>query len=149
MKKGDQDGMPRITKDEIEALCERDLPFAQVLGTTVDDIGRGTAVVRLPYKSDLLRPGGTISGPAMMGLADFGAFVAVLSLIGPVEMAVTTSLTCNFLRRPGPADLLAQARILKLGKRLAYGDVEIFSEADRGEGPVAHATATYSIPPQG
>ena len=86
---------------------------------------------------------------AMMGLADFGAFVAVLSLIGPVEMAVTTSLTCNFLRRPGPADLLAQARILKLGKRLAYGDVEIFSEADRGEGPVAHATATYSIPPQG
>ncbi len=141
--------MPRITIDQIEALCERDLPFAKTLGITVDDIGRGTAVVRLPYKSDLLRPGGTISGPAIMGLADFAAYVTVLSLIGPVEMAVTTSLTCNFLRRPGQADLIAQARILKLGKRLAYGDVEVFSEAEEGEGPVAHATATYSIPPQG
>jgi len=140
--------MPRITKDQIDSLCERDLPFAKTLGIAVDDIGQGTAQVRLPYKSDLLRPGGTISGPAIMGLADFATFVAVLSLIGPVEMAVTTSLTCNFLRRPGRADLLARARILKLGKRLAYGDVEVFSEADEGEGPVAHATATYSIPPQ-
>lgn len=141
--------MPKITIDQIEALCERDLPFAKTLGITVDDIGRGTAVVRLPYKSDLLRPGGTISGPAIMGLADFAVYVTVLSLIGPVELAVTTSLTSNFLRRPGPADLVAHARILKLGKRLAYGDVEIFSEAEEGEGPVAHVTATYSIPPQG
>ena len=140
--------MPKVTKEEIDALCERELPFAKALGITVEELGRGIVVVRLPYKSDLLRPGGTISGPAMMGLADFTVFVAVLSLIGPVAMAVTTSLTCNFLQRPGQGDLLAHGRILKMGKRLAYGDVEIFSEAEQGEGPVAHATATYSIPPQ-
>ena len=140
--------MPKITIDQIEALCERDLPFAKTLGITVDDIGRGTAVVRLPYKSDLLRPGGTISGPAIMGLADFAVYVTVLSLIGPVELAVTTSLTSNFLRRPGPADLVAHARILKLGRRLAYGEVSVYSEGEDEFEPAAHITATYSIPPR-
>ena len=140
--------MPKVTVEEIQAICERELPIARAMGLSVEELGKGTAKVRLPYKSDLLRPGGTISGPATMGLADFSIYVAVLSLIGPEEMAVTTSLTCNFLRRPGPCDLLAEARILKLGKRLAYGDVEIFSEAEAGEGPVAHVTATYSIPPR-
>ena len=139
--------MPKITKEEVADLCAREVPFAQSMGLQVEDIGRGTASVRLPYKSDLLRPGGTVSGPAIMGLADFTVYVTVLSLIGPVALAVTTSLTCNFLRRPGPFDLLAQGRVLKLGKRLAYGDVEVFSAGEEGEGPVAHVTATYSIPP--
>jgi uncharacterized protein (TIGR00369 family) len=95
-----------------------------------------------------LRPGGTINGPALMSLADYGMYVAVLSRIGRVEMAVTTSLNCNFLRLPRPGAVIADCRLLKLGKRLAYGEVSMFSEGDEDSGPVAHVTATYSIPPE-
>ncbi len=84
----------------------------------------------------------------VMSLADFGMYVAVLSRIGRVEMAVTTSLNCNFLRLPKPGAVLADCRLLKLGKRLAYGEVSLFSEGDEDSGPVAHVTATYSIPPK-
>ena len=93
---------------------------------------------------EMLRPGGTISGPAMFGLADVALYGAVLSMIGPVALAVTTNMNINFLRKPAPKDLLAEARILKLGKRLAVGEVTIWSEGE--EEPVAHATGTYSIP---
>jgi acyl-coenzyme A thioesterase PaaI-like protein len=82
----------------------------------------------------------------MMGLADFALFVAVLAAIGPVPLAATVNLNINFLRKPGPRDLTAEARLLKLGKRLATGEVTIRSEGE--DEPVAHVTATYSIPPQ-
>ena len=101
----------------------------------------------MPYSYALLRPGGTIAGPALMALADTAMYAAVLSLIGKVELAVTTNLTCNFLRRPVPADVIADARILKLGKRLAFGDVTLYSEGDVD--PIAHVTSTYSMPPEG
>jgi acyl-coenzyme A thioesterase PaaI-like protein len=74
-------------------------------------------------------------------------YVAVLSAIGRVELAVTTNLNCNFLRRPKPGAVVADCRLIKLGKRLAYGEVSLFSEGDEAQGPVAHVTATYSIPP--
>jgi acyl-coenzyme A thioesterase PaaI-like protein len=74
-------------------------------------------------------------------------YVAVLSAIGRVELAVTTNLNCNFLRRPKPGAVVAECRLIKLGKRLAYGEVSLFSEGDEAQGPVAHVTATYSIPP--
>ncbi|HLJ64155.1 MAG TPA: PaaI family thioesterase, partial [Stellaceae bacterium] len=101
---------------------------------------------RLPYHSDFLRPGGTIGGPLQMALADLAMYAAVMAAAGPVEAAVTTNLTMNFLRKPGPADLLAHARLLKLGKRLAVGEVELYSEGEPDM--VAHATVTYSIPPR-
>ncbi len=82
-----------------------------------------------------------------MSLADYGMYVAVLSAIGRVEMAVTTNLTCNFLRRPKPGAVIAHCRLIKLGRRLAYGEVSLYSEGDEDGGPVAHVTATYSIPP--
>ena len=94
-----------------------------------------------------LRPGGTISGPTMMELADFAMYVAVFSAIGPQPLAVTTNLTINFLRKPARADLIAAAKLMKVGKRLAVGEVTIYSEGS--DGPVAHVTATYSIPQQG
>jgi uncharacterized protein (TIGR00369 family) len=118
------------------------------MGFEITDIGKGTCRVRLPQKDEFLRPGGTINGPALMSLADFGMYVAVLSRIGRVEMAVTTSLNCNFLRRPRPGAVIADCRLLKLGKRLAFGEVSMFSEGDEDSGPVAHVTATYSIPPE-
>jgi uncharacterized protein (TIGR00369 family) len=79
----------------------------------------------------------------MMALADFAMYVAVLAAIGPVPLAVTINLNINFLRRPAPRDLVAEARLLKLGKRLATGEITIWSHGE----PVAHATSTYSIPP--
>ena len=99
------------------------------------------------YKDTFLRPGGTIAGPVMMGLADAAVYALVLAHVGPVELAVTTSLNINFLRKPAPGDMLAIARPLKIGRRLAIGDVALYS-ADADDVVVAHATATYSIPPQ-
>ncbi len=140
--------MPRITVEEVNRICEASLPWAAMMGFEIEDIGKGTCRVRLPRKDEFLRPGGTVNGPALMGLADYGMYVAVMSMIGPVEMAVTTSLNCNFLRRPKPGAVVADCRLIKLGKRLAYGEVSLYSEGDEDAGPVAHVTATYSSPPE-
>ena len=93
-----------------------------------------------------LRPGGTVSGPTMFAAADCAFYYAVLAMIGREALTVTTNLDINFLRKPPVADLRAEARILKLGKLLATGDVLVFSE-DLPD-PVAHATVTYAIPPK-
>jgi acyl-coenzyme A thioesterase PaaI-like protein len=92
-----------------------------------------------------VRPGGTVAGPALFALADVALYAAVLSRIGPVELAVTTSMTINFLRKPAPRPVIAEARLLQLGRRLAYGEVLLLSDGEAD--PVAHATGTYSIPP--
>ncbi len=139
--------MPKITIAEIGDLCGDSLPWVTMFGFTIEEIGEGTCRVRLPQRDEFLRPGGTISGPALMSLADYSMYVALLSAIGRVELAVTTNLTCNFLRRPKPGAILADCRLIKLGKRLAYGEVSLYSEGDETKGPVAHVTATYSIPP--
>jgi uncharacterized protein (TIGR00369 family) len=140
--------MSRITAEEIHDICDSALPWAVDMGMRVETIGEGVCRVRLPFRESFLRPGGTVSGPALMGLADFGMYVAVLSAIGRVELAVTTNLCINFLRKPGRADVLADCRLIKLGKRLAYGEVFLFSEGAPEDEPVAHVTATYSIPPE-
>lgn len=140
--------MTRITPEEIQDICEKELPWVVELGMTVETLEEGVCTVRLPYRDVHLRPGGTISGPAMMTVADFAMYGAVLSAIGRVELAVTINLNINFLRRPKPGDILAEARLLKLGKRLAVGDVLIHSEGEESGEPVAHATSTYSIPPR-
>lgn len=137
--------MSRITKTEIFEIIAQSLPGAAAYDLKIDRLKAGYAVVRMPYKPDFVRPGGTISGPTMMALADFAMYVVVMSLIGRVELAVTTNLNINFLRKPAPKDLVAEGRILKLGKRLAVMEVTIFSKGERE--PVAHVTGTYSIPP--
>lgn len=139
--------MPRITAEDIHEICEQSLPWARMMGFEIVDIGKGTCRVRLPQSDQFLRPGGTVSGPALMSLADYAMYVAVLSMIGRVELAVTTNLNCNFLRRPKPGAVMADCRLIKLGKRLAYGEASLYTEGDEAEGPVAHVTATYSIPP--
>ncbi|WP_027856434.1 PaaI family thioesterase [Marinobacterium jannaschii] len=111
----------------------------------LESVEDGSAEMRLPVDDQHLRPGGTVSGPAMMGLADVAMYAALLTRIGPVALAVTTSLNINFLRKPSPeADLIATARLLKCGKRLAVGEVYLSSAGE--EEIVAHATLTYSIP---
>ena len=103
--------------------------------------------MRLVPAEKSTRPGGTIAGPTLMMLADVAMYIAVLASIGWVPLAVTTNLNINFLKKPAPGALLAECEILKLGKRLAVGSVTIYAEGD--DEPVAHATSTYSIPPQG
>jgi uncharacterized protein (TIGR00369 family) len=138
--------MSRITKAEIAEIVSDALPFAAMLAPKIEKLKAGEAVVRVPFKPDFVRPGGTISGPVMMGLADFAMYVVVMSLVGRVELAVTTNLNINFLRKPAQKDMLAHAKILKLGKRLAVLEVTLTS-AGSSEA-VAHVTGTYSIPPR-
>jgi len=137
---------PAMTVKELESFLARE--FSQVFhdrsGLTIEDAMHCGARVRQAYSAQFVRPGGTISGPTMMTLADFSMYVAVLASIGPVPLAVTTNLNINFLRKPGSRDLIADCRLLKLGKRLAVGEVMIRS--DGMDEPVAHVTSTYSIP---
>lgn len=141
----------RITIADFKAMCSDRLPFAKLIGMELDRIEADGVIMRARYNEDHLRPGGTISGPVMMALADGAVYALLLSHIGPVELAVTTNLSINFLRKPEPADLLARASLLKLGARLAVAEVSIYSAGADGEisgEAVAHATATYSIPPR-
>jgi uncharacterized protein (TIGR00369 family) len=133
---------------EVATLLQTEFPqvFQDGSGITIEDAWHGGCRVRRAYSQKFLRPGGTISGPTMMGLTDFAMYVAILASIGPVPLAVTTNLNINFLRKPAPGDLIAQARLIKLGKRLAVGEVAIHSDGE--EDMVAHATTTYSIPPR-
>ncbi|MEE9559847.1 MAG: PaaI family thioesterase [Acidiferrobacterales bacterium] len=138
--------MPRISIAEFENIARERVPFMGQLGVQVEQLEKGMARVRIPFRDDFIRPGGTIAGPVLMGLADLAMYGAVLTLIGRVELAVTTNFNINFLRRPRPGDIIAEARILKLGKRLVVGEVGLFRDGD--EEMVAHVTSTYSIPPQ-
>lgn len=104
------------------------------------------ALMRLDTGDRHLRPGGTISGPTMMGLADAAMYALVMANLGPVALAVTTNLNINFYRKPAPGVLHARASMLKLGRRLAVGEVLLYTEDPAAS--VAHVTLTYSIPPQ-
>ncbi|PCJ18543.1 MAG: thioesterase [Candidatus Cloacimonadota bacterium] len=135
--------MPKIIIDDIDLTL---FPLVGEFGITIEKITKGKAILRLPIKQHTLRPGGTISGPAMMAISDFAIFIAIQSLTGKKMDLVTTNLNCNFLRKPKAVDLLAHAEIMKIGSRLAYGTVCLYSEGDSE--PVAHVTCTFSIPPK-
>jgi uncharacterized protein (TIGR00369 family) len=137
---------PALTADEIGDLLHEVFPqaFYPGCGLILDRVDYGNVRVRRHFHADYLRPGGTISGPTMMELADFAMYVAIFSAIGRQPLAVTTNLNINFLRKPGPADLIAEAKLMKVGKRLAVGEVTLYS--DGASEPVAHVTSTYSIP---
>jgi len=135
---------PAMTAAEVQAFLEQ--VFEQATHIKVEETGPGFSRCRLPFDSRHLRPGGTISGPSMFQLADCGLYAMVLGTLGPVALAVTTNLNINFLRKPGPRDLIAESRALKFGSRLVIGEVSLYSEGDPDM--VAHATGTYSIPPR-
>jgi uncharacterized protein (TIGR00369 family) len=139
---------PVMTIDEVHRFLESDFPQIHTDGRvmSVIDISPGRASMRLDPSDRHLRPGGTVSGPALFALADVTAYVAVIAHIGPVALAVTTSLTINFLRLPKLTPTTCTCRILKLGNRLAVIEASIFQ--DDPDELVAHATATYSIPPR-
>jgi len=137
---------PAMTVQQLERFLAAE--FSQAYhpqsGLTIEAVWQGGGRVRQAYRPQFNRPGGTISGPTMMALADFTMYVGLLASVGPVPLAVTTNLNINFLRKPGTRDLIAECRLLKLGRRLAVGEVIIRS--DGADEPVAHVTTTYSIP---
>lgn len=130
----------------LNAFLESDFP--QVAGQyVIDDVTPGGVLARLRVRDGHLRPGGTVSGPSMFALADLAVYCAILSRIGPVGLAVTTNASIDFMRKPAAGvDLLADCRILKLGRVLAVADVLIRS--DGMDAPVARCSMTYSIPPE-
>lgn len=136
--------MPVLGVDELQAILAGGFPDADV--PHVEEVNDDFVLVSYAITDRHGRPGGTVSGPVMMSLADTSAWVVIMSQIGPVVLAVTTSLHIDFLRKPELTDLMARARLLKLGKRLAVVDVELFSRGSTEL--VAKSQVTYSIPPR-
>ncbi|HEY1127917.1 MAG TPA: PaaI family thioesterase [Roseateles sp.] len=134
---------PRPSQADLAAFLLTEFPQNRC---TLEDMDEdGSVVVAHPVGERELRPGGTVSGPVMMTLADVALYIAILARIGIVPLAVTTNLSINFLRKPrADRRVVARCRLLKLGKALAVGEVYIYSEGE--DEPVAHATGTYSIP---
>jgi len=132
------------TQEEITAFLAKEFPQARCV---VDDVGARRATVSLEVGVADLRPGGTVAGPVLMEVADMALYIALLGEIGIVPLAVTTSLTINFLRKPTAGKrIVGECKLLKVGKSLVIGEVSIYSDGTTE--PVAHAVGTYSIPPR-
>jgi acyl-coenzyme A thioesterase PaaI-like protein len=133
-----------ISKEELTEFLHSEFPQIKC---SIDEVGNRGAIVRHRVVQDELRPGGTVSGPVMMTTADVALYVAILGEIGLVPLAVTTSLTINFLRKPSPQkDIIGKCTLIKVGRILVVGEVELYSDGEAE--PVAHVIGTYSIPPK-
>ena len=138
--------MPAIRREDFIALLDEHMPQVRQGGLSVQALQRGICIMIAAPQVDMIRAGGTLSGPTMFALADVALYGAVLSLIGPEPLAVTSNMNINFLRKPPIRPLVAEARILKLGRKLAYGEVLIHSQGEADGELVAHATGSYAIP---
>jgi uncharacterized protein (TIGR00369 family) len=134
--------MPRMTIAEIEQLMESSFPGWRGF-SSITALGEQDITLEMPFRPELLRAGGTISGPALMALADTAAYFLTLAHAGPVPSAATANLDIHFLSRPHPAPIRAVATMLRLGRRLSVSRVDLFS----ADTLVAHATVTYALPP--
>ncbi len=131
------------TKEELERFFKKEFPQADF---EIDSVSNKSAIIRKKINHSHLRPGGTVSGPVLMEIADAALYVAILAEIGVIALAVTTNLNINFLRKPSSdKDIIAKCHLIKVGKTLAIGEVSVYSEGDLD--PVAHAVGTYAIPP--
>ncbi len=138
----------KMTGEQLEAFMAEAFPQMDDLNLRIEEVRPRYLRARIVTSEKNLRPGGTIAGPTMMALADCVTYLTILATLGHGEGAVTTNLNINFMKRPDPADMIAEARLLKLGRRLAVSDVMIYSDdgSDSTDHPVAHATLTYAIP---
>lgn len=133
-----------LNAEQITAIIRDGVPGAVDIDFQVESVEEDRVWCRLPYRPGHLRPGGTLSGPAMMSLADAAMYAAVIHRLGRIDMAVTQNLNINFLSRPEPGDLLACAQVMKLGRRSAVLEVRLYSVMD--DEMVAHVTGTYALP---
>ena len=132
------------TKADIVDFLAREFPQNQCV---IEEVGERSATVSHRIGPAQLRPGGTVSGPLLMAVADVALYVAILATIGLVPLAVTTNLNINFLRKPSPHNpIVGVCKLIKVGRILVVGEVALYSNRD--EEMVAHAVGTYSIPPK-
>ena len=132
-----------VSKEKINEFLLSEFPQNKCM---VEEVGNKSATVRQKIGENELRPGGTVSGPVLMAVADVALYVAILGEIGLVPLAVTTALTINFFRKPSPRrDIIGVCNLMKIGRSLAVGEVSLYSEGTKEL--VAHAVGTYSIPP--
>jgi uncharacterized protein (TIGR00369 family) len=134
---------PVMTADELTTFVRDAFPGREI-SYLVEEVTPGRTVVRLAAEHVMIRPGGTVSGPTLMALADSAAWAATLAEIGPVALSVTSHLSIHFLRKPQPGDVVAVTDMLRRGRRQAVVEVRLFSGGDPD--PVASATVTYAIP---
>ncbi|MGK7870435.1 PaaI family thioesterase [Falsiroseomonas sp. E2-1-a20] len=134
-----------ITLAEMQARVHQGVPLAAAWEIEVLSFGAGLALLRLPFRADLLRPGGTVSGPALMGLADVAMWVALLSLSDGQDESLTASLAITFLRPPPPRPVLAEACVIKRGRSLSYGEITL--RAEGAAEPCAHVTTSWAARP--
>jgi uncharacterized protein (TIGR00369 family) len=133
----------KLTAEEIVEFLEEVYP-GSIEHFTIEDVQPMRARIRMPFEPWRLRPGGTISGPSLMALADTAMWVALLAMIGRVPLSVTSHLDIDFLRKPAPADVIAHTTLHKVGRRLAVGDVLMYSDGE--DAPCARSSVTYAIP---
>ncbi|AHM05031.1 Phenylacetic acid degradation-related protein [Roseibacterium elongatum DSM 19469] len=135
-----------MNEDDLQGFLAREFPQTAD-DFVIEEVADMSIRVRLPVAERHLRPGGTVSGPSIFALADVSVYLALLAMIGPKALAVTTNCSIDFMRKPAAqTDLICICRLLKLGRVLAVGECLIFSEGT--EAPVARASMTYSIPPE-
>lgn len=132
-----------VTKEELVRFFQNDFPQTNII---IENIGEDSVTIRKKINHNHLRPGGTVSGPVLMETADVALYAIILSRIGLIALAVTTNLNINFLRKPSAEkDIIAESKLIKVGKSLVIGEVSLYSEGSSE--PVAHAVGTYAIPP--
>lgn len=134
----------RVTIAEFDRIAQDGSGFLDIYDFVAEEICYKSARMRLRYRDYHVRAGGTMAGPSMMALADFAVYAALMGTVGPVQMAVTSSLSINFLRRPPAADMIGEARILKTTRRLAFAEVDLYTAGE--DAPIGHVTSTYAIP---
>lgn len=137
--------MGALTAEQVQALIRGGLPMAEDIDLRIERLDASGVRARVPFHNKLVRPGGTLSGPTIMSLADAAMYALVLGRLGRLEMAVTSNININFLSKPAPVDLLAEGRILRMSRRQAVCEVGVFSAGAEDE-LVAHVTGTYALP---
>jgi uncharacterized protein (TIGR00369 family) len=135
---------PVMTVEQLQQMLDDSFPGARI-PYQIEEVTGSSLRMTLAVDQSNSRPGGTVSGPTLMALADCAAWMVIVGQIGPVALSVTTSLHIDFLRKPDLVDVQADAVLLKLGKRLAVAEVAMSSVGS--DAVVAKAQVTYSIPP--
>jgi acyl-coenzyme A thioesterase PaaI-like protein len=135
---------PRLSAEALQALLAEQFPDQDTSAFLVEEVAPMRVRARFRPSAEHVRPGNTVSGPALMLIADVVVYLAILAMAGPAVATVTTNLNIHFLRRPKPVDVLAEARLLRLGGRSAVGEVHLFSDGE--DEPVAMATVSYALP---
>jgi uncharacterized protein (TIGR00369 family) len=137
-------GKSSLGAAEVQKLIRVNLPESETAGLEVEAVGEGRARVRVPYHPRMLRPGDSMSGPALMAAADVAMYALLLAELGPVDLALTSNFNCHFLTRALPGDILAEARLLRLGRRVATLQVEVRTTAR--DDLAAQVTGSYVLP---